>query len=182
MKYCNQVYSKFMFKIFIDIALIGRTDWEYPEEISIINDSLFHIKKAPSSLLAAWSIGAKFTQLPNGYWLVCGGCISKIMKSEYRLFKQGPNQWTKFGTMQNAIWEHASVYIDGALLTTGGVDLSRNAISHHEHFSFEGGVKNRKELPIALRRHRATIFGNHKMLISGGLDIHVSKSHNMSYA
>ena len=154
---------------------------EYPEEISIIYDSLFHVKKAPYSLLEVWNVGSKFTQLPNGDWLVCGGSPTKGSNSEYMLFKKGPNQWTKVGTMRRVIWEPESVYIDGALLTTGGMDLSRNAISHHEHFSFEGGVKNGKELPIALHMHRATIFGNHKMLITGGLDIHVSKPPDMSY-
>ena len=38
----------------------------------------------------------------------------------------------------------------------------------NEEFSIEGGVKERKEMPIALNGHTATIFGEHKILISGG--------------
>ena len=171
--------------MFIDIRLIGRTDFEYPEEISIINDSLFHISTATTSLLKVRH-GSQFTQLPNGDWLVCGGSTITRITDEYMLFKHGPNKWTKVGTMRRARWHHASVYIDGALLTTGGLDSSQNVISHHEHFSFEGGnriainFKKRKELPIALYRHSATIFGTNKMLITGGFDAQV-RNHIMSH-
>ena len=151
-----------------------------------MNDSLFHINTDSISTRINSSpmifFGSQFTQLPNGDWLVCGGCktVSRT-NDEYLLFKQGPNQWTKLGTMKRERWHHSSVYVDGVLLTTGGSNSTHNALAHHEHFSFDGGVKDRKELPIALRRHRATMFGNNKMLISGGCDIQVSKPHNESY-
>ena len=151
-----------------------------------MNDSLFHINTATTSILKVFN-GSQFTQLPNGDWLASGGSIITRISDEYVLFKQGCNQWTKVGIMKRARWHHASVYIDGVLLTTGGLDsppsvlnFSRvftvlsSVISHHEHFSFDGGVRKRKELPIALYRHTATMFGNHKMLISGGRDIKVS--------
>ena len=145
-----------------------------------MHDSLFHINTATTSIL---NTGSQFTQLPNGEWLASGGIIDGArISDEYMLFKQGRNQWTKVGNMKRARWHHASVYIDGVLLTTGGLDsppssriftLLSSLISHHEHFSFDGGVRKRKELPIALYRHTATMFGNHKMLISGGRDIKV---------
>ena len=125
---------------------------------------------------------SQFTQLPNGDWLVCGGYNTVTrMSNEYMLFKQGHNQGTKAGTMKWARFNHSCVYIDGVLLTTGGSNSSHYALSHHEHFSFEGGAMDRKELPIALHKHRATHVGNNKMLISGGCDIQVSKPHNDSY-
>ena len=99
--------------------------------------------------------GAK---LLSGNLLVCGGRVygtksGGIWKSdEYMVFKQGSNQWKKVGTMKRARSHNSSTYINGSLLTVGGRDSnpSSNAISHHEQFSFEGGIKDRKELPIAL--------------------------------
>ena len=122
--------------------------------------------------------GAK---LPNGDLLVCGGWVYGGMygymwtSDEYIVFKQGSNQWKKVGTMKRARTHHSSTYINGNLLTVGGIGSSSNAISHHEQFSFEGGIKERKEMPIALYGHTATIFNYHKMLICGGRDIKVQK-------
>lgn len=45
-----------------------------------------------------------------------------------------------------------------------------------EQFSFESGTKDRKELPIALYGHTATVFNDHKMLICGGCDNRVRKT------
>ena len=74
--------------------------------------------------------------------------------------------------------QYASVLIDGCLFTTGGIDLldeynwydDRKSIitSHLEKFSFPGGVEKKKNMPIALTCHTATMFGKNKMLICGG--------------
>ena len=106
----------------------------------------------------------------NGDLLVCGGINVLSTSDEYMLFKPGSNQWKKVGTMRRARYLHASVCFDGDLFTVGGKDSFRTAISHHEQFSFEGGVMDKKQLPIALYGHTATIFDYHKMLICGGRD------------
>ena len=121
--------------------------------------------------------GLQGAKLPNGDLLVCGGNnVLRRTSAEYMLFKQGSNQWKKVGTMKRARWLHSSVCFDGDLFTIGGKDsFNTRIISHHEQFSFEGGTKDKKELPIALYGHTATIFDYHKMLICGGRDDLVGK-------
>ena len=70
---------------------------------------------------------------------------------------------------------HSSVFIDGSLFTTGGTNSSNvsslniSYLSNHEEFSIEGGLKDRKEMPIALSGHTATAIGKHTILICGGM-------------
>ena len=136
--------------------------------ISIQKDSISRINSSiPSLPKVLW--GLRGTQLPNGDLLVCGG-VTGMGISEYRHYKEGSNQWTKVGTMKGARSLHSSVWIDGRLLVTGGVNSSNKKTSYHEEFSFDGGVKERKELPIALYSHTATIFGQNGMIVSGGFN------------
>ena len=77
--------------------------------------------------------------------------------------------------MKNVRRHHSSVWMDGCLLTTGGEEQQKENsrklwknISHHEEFSLKEGVKERKELPIVFRCHKATKFDHHKMIVCGG--------------
>ena len=63
--------------------------------------------------------------------------------------------------MKKATSCHSSVWIDGRLLTTG-YEEDCEQTSHHEEFSFDGGVKTRKELPMPLMFHTATVFDQFK--------------------
>ena len=86
---------------------------------------------------------------------------------EYLLFKDGFVQWANVGNMKRRKSWNTSVLVNGCLFTTGGF---RWKDSLHERFSFEKGVKGKKEMPIALEGHTATILSKHKYLICGGLD------------
>ena len=107
----------------------------------------------------------------RSYWVEVEVC-----NDEYLYYKQGSNQWTKIGAMKNERRNHSSVWMDDCLLTTGGEDnVNRKSrledwetIAHHEEFSLNGGVKDKKEMPIALKCHTATKFGHHKMIVCGG--------------
>ena len=131
-------------------------------------------RKVPS--LPTRCNGLRGVQLPNGNLLVCGGggfdLIGSIVEGpacgEYLLLKAHSDQWTNVGTMKVARKYHTSVFYDGCLYTTGGLDSLNNVISHHEAFSLNGDVKEKKDMPIALQGHTATIFDQHKMLICGG--------------
>ena len=77
--------------------------------------------------------------------------------------------------MKKATSCHSSVWIDGRLLTLGG--LSHNTVtSRHEEFSFDEGVKERKDMPIPLKNHTATKFGHHKIIVCGGIAEKVTKT------
>ena len=112
---------------------------------------------------------------------------AEVCNNEYHYYKQGSNQWTKVGTMKNVRRNHSSVWMDGCLLTTGGesgewkIEDSDKSYrwttsSHHEEFSLIEGVKERKEMSIALKCHTATKFGHHKMIVCGGEGNSVSDS------
>ena len=112
----------------------------------------------------------------NTEWFDVEVCNDEILH-----YKLGSNQWTKVGTMKNLRRNYSSVWIEGCLLTTGGennvqsfMNNRRNiehiwkTTSHHEEFSLNEGVKERKELPIVLKCHTATKFGHRKMIVCGG--------------
>ena len=175
------------------------------EVISITKDSISHkwttkfnshikhqlIPSLPKKLSAL-----RGTQLSNGDLVLSGGSTISgyddvesdgrytrihwievnVCNDEYLQYKQGSNRWTKVGTMKTARRHHSSVWIDGCLLTTGGESGEWKRIAHHEEFSLNGGVKERKEMPIALKFHTTTKFGHHKMIICGGVGFSVSQT------
>ena len=152
--------------------------------ISIEKDSISHINSSIPSLPKRLD-GLRGTSLPNGDLVVCGGDTGSGLSDEYLLYRDGSNHWTNVGTMKKARFSHSSVWIGSCLLTTGGWELLENveydsddsgrtvwvmnfdeqlewqATSHHEIFSIEGGVKERREMPIPVGGHTATIFGPH---------------------
>ena len=121
--------------------------------------------------------GLSGTQLPNGDLIISGVCYNTETGYNvgYYHYKNGSNQWKKFGTKKMARAGHSSVLIDGSLFTTGGSNSSNvssldiNYLSNHDEFSIEGGLKDRKEMPIALSYHSATVVGKYTMLICGGM-------------
>ena len=147
------------------------------ELISINKDSILHhnytIPSIPNGL-----VDLQGAQLPNSDLVICGGRAHPGLhcSDEYLHYKEGSNQWKKLGTMKRGRFWHSSVWIDGQLLTTGGLNSSMNLSSHHEEFSFGAGVKERKEMPIALCGHTSTIFGQHKMIVCGGIAKDVRKT------
>ena len=141
------------------------------EMISIVNDSVVHANTAIPSLPKQISTltGA---QLPNGNLLVRGTSRSC---NEYLLFRDGSNQWTKIRSSEWAFYSPSSVLIDGRFFTTGfDIFSSGYEALHHEEFTFNGRVKESRKLPIGLDYHAATVFGEQKILVSGGFEIHVS--------
>ena len=121
--------------------------------------------------------GLSGTQLPNGDLIINGGfdCIESRCNNGIFHHKNGSNQWKRVGAMKRAKGGHSSVLIDGSLFICGGCNSLGYDLSNHEEFSFKGGLKDRNEMPIALRGHTATVFGKHTMLICGGED-RVSKT------
>ena len=121
--------------------------------------------------------GLSGTELPNGDLIISGGCnkIESAYTEGYFHYKNGSNHWKKVGTMKMAREGHSSVLIDGSLFTTGGSYLPYvyatyvSDLSNNEEFSIEGGLKDRKEMPIPLSGHTATVIGKHTMLICGGM-------------
>ena len=161
------------------------------EEIAIVDDSISHLIPAIPSLPNIEPIlepimepNTKFgfenftaIQLPNGDILLAGGLLTRVCRNlaeevgksnKYVHYRKDSDQWTTVATMKMARYRHASILIDGCVFTTGGIDSEGECISHHEKFSFEEGVEDKKEMPIALEGHTATIFGKHKLLICGG--------------
>ena len=133
-------------------------------------------------------------QLPNGDLLITGGgpfegpfprgpfSSCNDISYEYFHYKDGSNQWKKVGTMKGVRVAYSSVSVDDSLLTTGGCDWQSNSsgsistiLSNHEEFSINGGVKERTNMPIALKYHAAAVFGKHTILISGGLGDEVNE-------
>ena len=112
--------------------------------------------------------------MPSGDLLLCGGGQRPNKSDEYLFLKDCSDQWKNVGSTKTARIYHSSVFIDGCLYTSGGYEYNQPFITHEE-FSFEKGVKERKEMPIALYGHTATIFGQGKILIAGGCNMYVSK-------
>ena len=153
------------------------------ELISITEDSVSHLNSSIPSLPREIS-ALKGIHLSNGDFVVSGGYMTyggmmnnyrEVCNDEYLHYKQGSNQWTKVGTMKIARRNHSSVWIDGCLLTTGGVLTDWEPIANHEEFSLHGGVKERKEMPIALFGHSSTVIDERKILVCGGHGYGVSR-------
>ena len=158
------------------------------EEIEIFNDSISHLIPSIPSLPYYSFCDKQFycgTQLPNGDLLLAGGglvrnnqCVRYTKNKAgteiqncygYRHYREGSNHWSKVGSMKMARHRYASVLIDGCLFTTGGINsFSDDYTPYLEKFSFEGGVEEKKKMPIALAHHTATMFGKYKMLVCGG--------------
>ena len=148
------------------------------EVISILKDSMSQSNSLIPSLATGLARLAG-AQLPNGDLMISGGCYEteSLYNYGYYHYKKGSNQWQKVGTMNGAREGHSSVFIDGGLFTTGGYfethfqngGLCGSHLSSNEEFSIKEGMKLRKEMPIGLSSHTATVFGKHTMLICGGI-------------
>ena len=163
----------FKFQNFLEIAIIGGYNGrqlDNIEVISIVKDSISHIKPDIPSLPKSF-LGFGGTRLPNGDLLLSEGFVDSYVDSDkYLQYKAGSEMWTKAGTMSRARYRHSSVFMDGYLLTTGGLDTTFNALTLHEQFSLNEGVKKRNNMPIGLCNHTATVLRQHKMLVCGGSD------------
>ena len=152
------------------------TDPTDVEVISLVNNSLSLITKDIPKLPKGLR-GLQGTKIPNGDLLLCGGGKSwKGKCNEYLLLKDGSDQWERIGTSQTKRLHHSSVFIDGCLFTTGAYNI-RLPFLNHEEFSFEGGVKEKMDMPIFVYGHTATIFSPGKLLICGGRDKNVRKNY-----
>ena len=140
--------------------------------ISINKDSISHINSSIPSLPKGYR-RLSGAQLPNRDLVICGRDGISYTNNHYLHYKEGSNEWKKVGTMKKAKFRHSSVWIDGRLLTTGE---SRKGTSYLEEFSFNGGVKIRKNMPIPLKFHTATIFDRNRIIVCGGLDRRVSQT------
>ena len=179
--------------MFLAIAIIGGFGYcQYApkdsplyevEVISIKNDSLKHVKTVfipPLKRLCS----LRGTRLPNGNLLVCGGTHLRSCEreygyseknDEYRLLNFGTSKCKKVETTKSkTAFSQSSASLDGRLFTTGGHDISGNVSTYHMDFSFEEGLKKRKELPIPLKDHTSTVYDDQNMIISGGFTRNVS--------
>ena len=142
------------------------------DEIAIVNDSISHLIPSIPSLPCLDpnrpEIFYRGAQLPNGDILLAGGEMGGCCR--YLHYTKGSDQWKIAGTMKKARHQHTSVLIDACLLTTGGIEMfsGGDCTSYLEKFSFTEEVEEKKNLPISLTCHTATVFGKNKMLISGG--------------
>ena len=142
--------------------------------ISIKKDSISHINSTIPSLPKGLC-DLSGAQLPNGDLVVCGGRSRSGKSDEYLHYNHGSNIWTKVGTMITERTSHSSIWIEDCLLTTGGRNMVGKVTSCHEEFSFHGGFKERKKMPIPLNHHTATRFDQNKIIVCGGYDGRVSK-------
>ena len=137
------------------------------DSISIINTTI--------PLLPKRLVHLQGTQLPNHDLLVSGGRSWSDRNGEYLKFDQASNQWKKVGTMKKARYAHSSVLLNGCLYSCGGIDSSHYATSHHEVLNLDGGIEEKRELPIALRYHTANKLNENQYMVIGGLDKNASK-------
>ena len=114
------------------------------EMISIVNGSVLHVNTAIPSL-PKMLLSITGAALPNGNLLVRG---ENRYLDEYLIFKAGSNQWKEIGASKLWLSGPSSVLVDGRFFTTGYHAPARNEFSHHEEFSFDGIVKERRKLPI----------------------------------
>ena len=138
-------------------------------------DYLLHLTEPPKIVSIDLLISGGYTCRSGKYY----GLNSIMMGRRYicRYHKDGSNQWKRVGTiMKRPKYGHSSVFIDGSLFTSDGHTDRFSILSNHEEFSITRGIKERKEMPIALSDHTATVFGKDTILICGGLDSEVSKT------
>ena len=119
-------------------------------------------------LLPKGLVGLRGSQLPNHDLLVSGGDTGTVVNDEYLRFNHASNQWKKVGTMQNARYSHSSVLLNGYLYSCGGFYSPRKATSHHEAFSSDGVVNEKRELPIELSNHTANKLNESQYMVIGG--------------
>ena len=126
------------------------------------------------------------TRLPNndlllsGGFRMCGnGMYTKVIEDTYLLYSQSTNQWKEVGKMKMPRYDHSSVLLNGCVYSCGGYKRWMSHERHHEVFSLDGSVKDRKELPIALSGHTASRLNENQYMICGGVDENVSKECHM---
>ena len=159
-------------KIFSDFAIIGGYNngdiLDDAEVVSMKMDSVLLTTTTVVPLLPKGLVGLRGSQLPNHDLLVSGGDTGTVVNDEYLRFNHSSNQWKKVGTMQNARYSHSSVLLNGYLYSCGGFYSPRFASSHHEAFSLDGEVNEKRELPIALSNHTANKLNDSQYMVSGG--------------
>ena len=140
------------------------------------------MKKARFSHSSVWIDGCLFTT---------GGC-ELLGNGEYdserirfrrndsddsgRAIWPDENEWGIIGII-NELLGNGEYDSDDRIRFRGEYDSGRaiwpdenewQATSHHEMFSIQDGVKERREMPISLDGHTATIFAPHKIIVCGG--------------
>ena len=167
----NQIIDNFFQKYFSDIAIIGGYNngdmLDDVEVISIKKNSILRTNTFVPSLPKRL-VGLRGTQLPNHDLLVSGGDTGTGVNDEYLRFNHASSLWKKVGTMQNARYSHSSVLLNGCLYSCGGFYSPIKATSHHEAFSLDGGVNEKRELPIALSNHSANKLNESQYMVIGG--------------
>ena len=136
------------------------------DSISLINTTIPLLPKGLEHLRGA--------QLPNHDLLVSGATGSN-RNDEYLRFDRASNQWKKVGTMKKANHLHSSVLLNGCLYSCGSRFSSYKSTSHHEVLNLDGGVEEKRELPIALRYHTANKLNENQYMVIGGYEKYVSK-------
>ena len=155
-----------------------------PTELSALRGS--QLSNGDLVLSGGYTMSGYYDEETDGRYMRSHWVEVEVCNHEYLYYKQGSNRWTKVATMKYERRNHSSVWMDGCLLTTGGEHkVNRRTrlrdwetIARHEEFSLNGyiGVKERKEMPIALKCHTATKFGHHKVIVCGGKGKSVSYS------
>ena len=137
------------------------------EVISIKKDSILLTNTFVPSLPKRL-VGLRGTQLPNHDLLISGGDTDSGVNDEYLRFNHASYQWKKVGTLKNARYSHSSVLLNGCLYSCGGFYSTSKATSHHEAFSLDGVVNEKRGLPIPLFNHTANKLNESQYMVIGG--------------
>ena len=99
-------------------------------------------------------------------------------KDTYLVYSHSSNQWKEVGKMKESRFNHSSVLLNGCVFTCGGdgYESDTDETYPHEVFCSDGGVNERKKLPVAISGHTATKINEFQYLICGGYDMIVSKT------
>ena len=103
-----------------------------------------------------------------------GGWTGCVCNDEYLLYKEDSTSWIKIGKMMKRRSRHSSVIVGNKMYSCGGYDSTSDVVSYHEEFSYslmgdlDQGVTEKKELPIALRAHTATVLDESRFIVCGG--------------